>query len=278
MTSRSASRCCAIWAPCWSRSMASPTIAGLFDVATHRRLLDAFGGYDDLISDVAGALCRLGWRAQGGRGIAPGRRNGRGRCRLSAPRGQRISVLAPVKGEEEALASERAFLMNAGRIAEDISAAIDALSGDRGAEGTLATALKRLARMGEEARKAIEGAENSLEQAFALTQEARRDLDLGAVARRTRCRRTGEEGRAALRPARCRAQIFGAGRRSRSAPQRVRGQARFHRWRRRKAEGGRRPPKPRPAPPISRPRTSSPPRARPPPASSKPPSPASWCR
>ena len=88
-----------------------------------------------------------------------------------------LSVLAPVKGEEELLAGERAFLMNASRIAEDISAAIGSLSGDRGAEGTLAAALKRLGRMGDEARKAIEGPESSLEQAFALTQEAHRDLN-----------------------------------------------------------------------------------------------------
>ena len=66
--------------------------------------------------------------------------------------------------------------MNATRIAEDISAAIDSLTGDRGAEGAIATALKRLGRMSEEARKEIEGPENSLEQAFAMTQEARRDL------------------------------------------------------------------------------------------------------
>jgi DNA repair protein RecN (Recombination protein N) len=67
-------------------------------------------------------------------------------------------------------------LMNANRIGEDISAIIDALSGEQGAESTIAVALKRLGRMNDEARQAASTAETALEQAFALTEEARREL------------------------------------------------------------------------------------------------------
>ena len=58
-----------------------------------------------------------------------------------------LSALAPEAGEEAALAAERALMMNASRIGEDVSAASDALSGERGAEASLAVALKRLSRL-----------------------------------------------------------------------------------------------------------------------------------
>ena len=150
---------------------------GLFDVSTHRKLLDAFGGYEALLGDVAARF--VAWDAA--RKTVQALREAANTAAADADYLRHVvnelSVLAPVKGEEEQLAGERAFLMNASRIAEDISAAIDSLTGDRGAEGSLAAALKRLARMNDEARKAIEGPENSLEQAFALTEEARRDLN-----------------------------------------------------------------------------------------------------
>ncbi|HWA29688.1 MAG TPA: hypothetical protein VG867_01260, partial [Rhizomicrobium sp.] len=88
-----------------------------------------------------------------------------------------LSALAPKEGEEAKLAAERAMLMNAGKIAEDISATVELLGGDRGAESSLAAALKRLSRTNEEARKAASAAETALEQAFAQTEEARRDLE-----------------------------------------------------------------------------------------------------
>ena len=45
--------------------------------------------------------------------------------------------------------------MNAARIAENLNSASDALSGERGAEAALASALKKLSRLQEEARKRI---------------------------------------------------------------------------------------------------------------------------
>ena len=51
------------------------------------------------------------------------------------------------------------------------------MSGERGAEASLAWALKKLSRLQEEARKRTATAEAALEQAFAQTEEARRELD-----------------------------------------------------------------------------------------------------
>ena len=150
---------------------------GLFDAATHRRLLDAFGGYEDLLRDVA---VRHGeWERARGR-VADLRRaaeTAAADAEFLRHAVEELSQLAPEQGEEETLAAERALLMNASRIGEDVSAAVESLAGERGAEVALASALRRLGRTNAEARKAAESAENALEQAFALTEEARRDLE-----------------------------------------------------------------------------------------------------
>ena len=90
---------------------------------------------------------------------------------------EELTALAPEQGEEEALAAERGLLMNASRIAEDISAAVEFLGGERGAESSLASALKRLSRMQEDARQVSASAERSLEQASALASDARGELE-----------------------------------------------------------------------------------------------------
>ena len=63
------------------------------------------------------------------------------------------------QGEEAELASSRALLMNAGRFAQDVSAAADFVSGDGGAETKIAGALRRLSRLPKEGREAVQAAE-----------------------------------------------------------------------------------------------------------------------
>ncbi|HEY1637600.1 MAG TPA: DNA repair protein RecN [Rhizomicrobium sp.] len=149
---------------------------GLFDTATHRRLLDAFGGHEALAEETAVLFqnyervrihaAKLRQAAQSASADAEDLRHSL----------DELSALAPLSGEEQRLASERALLMNASRIAEDISAALELLGGERGAESSLAAALKRLSRMKEEARAAAAPAEHALEQVFALAEEARGEL------------------------------------------------------------------------------------------------------
>ncbi len=150
---------------------------GLFDTATHRRLLDAFGEHEALAARTAALFT----------GVARAREALAALRQAAAQAGadadylrhavDELSTLSPEQGEEAVLASERALLMNAGRIAEDISAVVAMLSGERGVESGLAGALKRLSRMNDEARKAVAAAESSLEQAFSLSDEGRRELE-----------------------------------------------------------------------------------------------------
>ncbi len=127
---------------------------GLFDSATHRQLLDAFGGHTALTDEVAvrfRALERLRAETEELRRAAEAASRDAEFLRHAV---DELSALAPEAGEEASLAGERALLMNAGRIAEDINSAGDRLSGDKGAETALAGALKRLARLHPEAAQA----------------------------------------------------------------------------------------------------------------------------
>lgn len=150
---------------------------GLFDPATHRTLLDAFGGHESLALEVGSRFAELAVARTAGDDIRRAAAAGAAELEYLQHAVRELSDLAPLRGEEEELANTRALLMNANRIAEDVSAAVDLLSGDRGAESALASALKRLSRLGEEARKRASIAEAALDQAFAQVEEARRELE-----------------------------------------------------------------------------------------------------
>jgi len=150
---------------------------GLFDNSTHRHILDAFGGNEALAANVAARFAEYEaarTKLDELRKVAAAAAADADFVRHAA---DELSALAPEAGEEARLAAERAMLMNASKIAEDISATVELLGGERGAEASLAGALKRLTRTNEEARKAAASAEAALEQAFAQAEEARRDLE-----------------------------------------------------------------------------------------------------
>ncbi len=150
---------------------------GLFDASTHRKLLDAFGQHEPLARDVASRFVLLERaREEAGRLEAEAAAASADAEYVKASV-KELQTLDPLEGEEAQLAAERTLLANAAKIVAEVSAASDALGGERGAEAILAGALKRLSRMGEEARKAASSAEAALEQAFAFAEEARRELD-----------------------------------------------------------------------------------------------------
>jgi len=146
---------------------------GLFDAATHRGLLDSFGGLEGAAGKVARAHAEwTNLRERLGQMEADAERAAAEADYIRAA-ARELADFAPQPGEEARLAAERALGMNAARIAEDVEAALQSLDGERGAETGLAQALKRLARMNEDARKAAAPAEAALEQAYALAEEAR---------------------------------------------------------------------------------------------------------
>ncbi|MBV9550430.1 MAG: DNA repair protein RecN [Alphaproteobacteria bacterium] len=148
---------------------------GLFDTATHRALLDDFGGLNTKkVAEAHAALNSAKTRLKELQGLAARAAAEADFVRAAA---RELSEFAPQVGEEEKLATTRALMMNASRLAEEISAASDALSADRGAETQLALALKKLSRLTAEARPLTAAAEAALSEAYALAEEARRELD-----------------------------------------------------------------------------------------------------
>lgn len=148
---------------------------GLFDAATHRLLLDAFGGHDLApVAEAHAALSVAQARLEELKALAAKAQADADFVRDAA---RELTGFAPEAGEEERLAAERAFMMNASKLAEEIAAASHALSGDKGAESLLAVALKKLSRLGSEAQPLTRAAETALEQSYALAEEARRELD-----------------------------------------------------------------------------------------------------
>jgi DNA repair protein RecN (Recombination protein N) len=150
---------------------------GLFDTATHRALLDGFGGLNGDAQTVAalhGEWTAARTALEELKALAERARMEADFVRAAATE---LGDFDPQAGEEEKLAGQRALMQNAARILEDVSSALESLSGERGAESGLAQAMKKLSRMNPEARKAAAPAETALEQAYALAEEARRELD-----------------------------------------------------------------------------------------------------
>ena len=145
---------------------------GLFDVATHRALLDGFGGHQPLATEVADRFTAVA--------AAKDRRDRLRAAQNAAAReadylnfaADELRNLAPQPGEEAGLASTRALMMNAGRLAQEIAAAFDFVGGDGGAEVKLGNALRRLSRLPDEGRKAANEAEEALDSALVLVQNA----------------------------------------------------------------------------------------------------------
>jgi len=150
---------------------------GLFDVATHRGLLDAFGGLEETDEQLGGLYRRWDEARDAFTALKARAAEAEKNADFVRAAVKELSSFDPQPGEEESLAGERALMMNAARIAEDLDAAIEALGGEGAAEASLASALKKLSRLPEEARKRVDGVFATLEQAFAQTEEARRDLE-----------------------------------------------------------------------------------------------------
>lgn len=148
---------------------------GLFDPSTHRRLLDAYGKHEDLAQQVAGLFAELVRLRSQSEELKRAAAANEAEYLVHAV--DELVELAPLEGEETELAARRALLANAGRIAEDVAATRELIAGDRGAQSVLASALRRISRLSAEARDRAGAAESGLEQAFALVEDARRELE-----------------------------------------------------------------------------------------------------
>ena len=149
----------------------------LVDVATHRRLLDAFGALDGEAEEVARR-----WDERRAREAEVAAH------RAEVERAQReadwlrhaveeLTRLAPEPSEENALAERRAAMMAAEKVAGDLRDAHAAVAGAQSPAPALSAALRRLERRSAQAPALIEPAVKSLDAALAAIEDARAHLD-----------------------------------------------------------------------------------------------------
>jgi DNA repair protein RecN (Recombination protein N) len=146
--------------------------SGLMDSATHRALLDSFGGLR-----AGGRQAASHWQEWQGAKAA----REAAEARLAAARRdedylrhavKELDALAPEAGEETALANERSLLMNREKLGEALSGALAAISGDGSADERLAQAQRRLDRIADKAGEALQPVTAALDRAASELAEA----------------------------------------------------------------------------------------------------------
>src|SRR5215475_5800599 len=147
------------------------------EAATHRALLDAFGGLEEAAAEV-----RSLWEERRAREAAVASH------RAEVERARReaewlrhavdeLGHLAPQGGEETALAERRAAMMQAEKSAEDLRATLEAVSGPQSPVPPLATAVRRLERRAAQAPVLVEPVVKAIDAALTALDDARTHLE-----------------------------------------------------------------------------------------------------
>jgi DNA repair protein RecN (Recombination protein N) len=149
----------------------------LVDVATHRMLLDAYGGLESEVAETGRAWSD--WRAAVEAFDAHRARVDQAAREADWLRHavEELKKLAPAAGEEAALAARRTAMMQAEKVAGDLRDAHDAVAGARSAVPMLASAVRRLERRAAQAPALVEPAVKSLDAALHALEDARGHLE-----------------------------------------------------------------------------------------------------
>jgi DNA repair protein RecN (Recombination protein N) len=149
----------------------------LVDAATHRRLLDAFGGLE---ADAAAMEELWGERRRAEEAVASHRAEVERAAREAdwlRHAVEELTRLGPEPGEETALASRRTAMMQIEKVAEDLRDAQGAIAGQSSPVPALAAAVRRLERRQAQAPALIEPAVKAIDAALEALDEARGHLD-----------------------------------------------------------------------------------------------------
>jgi DNA repair protein RecN (Recombination protein N) len=147
------------------------------DAATHRALLDAFGGIETDAAEV-----RRLWdeRREREAAVEAHRAEVERACREAdwlRHAVDELDRLAPKADEESTLAERRAAMMQAEKAAEDLRATHDAVAGPQSPVPPLATAVRRLERRAAQAPGLVEPVVKAIDAALSALDEARAHLE-----------------------------------------------------------------------------------------------------
>ncbi len=149
----------------------------LVDAATHRRLLDAFGGLEDQAATVE-ALWEARRQAQA---AADAHRAEVERAKREGDwlrhAVEELNKLSPQAGEETALAERRTAMMQAEKVAEDLREAHDVIAGTGSSVPALSGVIRRLERRVAQAPGLVEPTVKALDAALTALDETRAHLE-----------------------------------------------------------------------------------------------------
>ncbi len=153
----------------------------LLDVASHRGLLDAYGGLAGETAATAAAFAAWGDAADARRRAADEMAQARRDEDFLRHAVDELTALAPGPGEEAALAERRALMMNSEKLVEAMNAAAGELGDDRGAVQRLQAALRHLERVADKAGGRLADTLAALGRAAAEATDAEARLDAVAT-------------------------------------------------------------------------------------------------
>jgi DNA repair protein RecN (Recombination protein N) len=149
----------------------------LMDPASHRAILDAFGGLQAEVAAVFEAARELREARQ---------KLNEQQARIIKARQQvdylrhavdELGALAPQEGEETALSAHRQTMMQAEKVASDLQEALDMLAGHHSPVPALSSTMRKLHRRTEQAPQLIEPSVSALNTALDAIDEARLQLE-----------------------------------------------------------------------------------------------------
>ncbi|MEE1609992.1 DNA repair protein RecN [Microvirga sp. CF3016] len=149
----------------------------LVDPATHRAILDAFGGLSAEIQTVTEASRRV----REARHALHEHRSRIEKARKEADflrhAVEELTTLNPQAGEEESLAERRVIMMQSEKVAQDLNEAYEVVAGNTSPVNELSAAVRKLERRGAQAPALVEPSVKALDAALVAIDEARAALE-----------------------------------------------------------------------------------------------------
>ncbi|MBB3018048.1 DNA repair protein RecN (Recombination protein N) [Microvirga lupini] len=149
----------------------------LVDPATHRTILDAFGG----LSAEVQAVNEASRRVREARHALHEHRSRIDKARKEADflrhAVEELTTLNPQAGEEEALAERRVVMMQSEKVAQDLNEAYEVVAGNTSPVNELSAAVRKLERRGAQAPTLVEPSVKALDAALVAIDEARAALE-----------------------------------------------------------------------------------------------------
>lgn len=153
----------------------------LVDPASHRQLLDAYGGLQGLAGDVSKAFAGL-QAAERERDVhAAALAEAAQEADYLKASVDELTALSPEPGEEEALAARRTLMMQAEKVAADVQEAHEAVSGAASPSPILAALMRRLERKGPDSEVLLGPIIEALGRSLDALGDAAMEIDRALV-------------------------------------------------------------------------------------------------